>query len=289
MILGAPRSGTTFLVDALSAASRTAAIAGRIHPSSMASIAANVDDPATLRALRHTLQFALTEHHRWVQQSRADAIGAFTARNATMSDVLAAFRRRRVVDHVVFKEPFLALNPTYVLDSLPAARIVHLHRDGRDVAASLVRSYDVLSDEHLASPDSNEVVIGTFDRGVWVPWWVPEAARPSFPEMAQMDRALLLWATMARNGHEAALAHPDQVLEIRYETLVADPVSTADRICEHLGLQRSRIMTTRLRRATTRSIGRGSAQRTTSVVVHDETAAVFEALGYDPLPRPGTR
>ncbi len=80
----------------------------------------------------------------------------------------------------------------------PDARFVHLIRDGRDVALSVMK-----------------VPFGP--NNAW-------AAAHS-------------WADAIRRGHRAAERHPGRVLEIRYEDLVSEPAETVAAVCAFLELE----------------------------------------------------
>jgi Sulfotransferase family len=82
----------------------------------------------------------------------------------------------------------------------PDARFVHLIRDGRDVALSVMN-----------------VPFGP--NNAWA------AARS--------------WASVIRQGHKAAERYPGLVLEVRYEDLVSKPAETVALLCDFLGLDYS--------------------------------------------------
>jgi Sulfotransferase family len=44
------------------------------------------------------------------------------------------------------------------------------------------------------------------------------------------------WARGVRAGLDAERRHPEQVLTVRYEDIVADPAACVERVCEHVGL-----------------------------------------------------
>jgi Sulfotransferase family len=79
----------------------------------------------------------------------------------------------------------------------PDARFVHLIRDGRDVALSVMN-----------------VPFGP--NNAWA------AARS--------------WASVIRQGHKAVERYPGRVLEVRYEDLVSKPAETVAALCDFLGL-----------------------------------------------------
>jgi hypothetical protein len=105
----------------------------------------------------------------------------------------AAEGKRRFGD----KTPLYLRYVDMLLEIWPAARIVVLVRDGRDVALSVM-----------------QVPFGP--NNVWA------AARS--------------WARGIRLGREAERAHPGQVTTVRYEDLVSDPEPHVRTLCEFLGL-----------------------------------------------------
>jgi hypothetical protein len=97
----------------------------------------------------------------------------------------------------------------------PQARVVHLIRDGRDVALSLF-------DRTRTS------------RRAWrLPTWEEDPA----------TTAALYWEWNVRLGREAgARFGPDRYYEVRYEALVADPELECRKLCEFLALAFDPIM-----------------------------------------------
>jgi hypothetical protein len=92
----------------------------------------------------------------------------------------------------------------------PQARFVHLIRDGRDVALSLMNWPSVRTKKP-----------GTF------PTW----------KDAPVSTAALWWELNVRRGREAGEAlDPELYCELRYESLVAHPAQECTTLCEFLGL-----------------------------------------------------
>jgi hypothetical protein len=96
----------------------------------------------------------------------------------------------------VYKEPFLSLAPEFVFDALPDAKVIYIYRDGRDVANSLVESYDVLTDQELTHLRSTEMRLGRSYDERYVPWWVAEGRDDQFIESSPYVRASWMWAYM---------------------------------------------------------------------------------------------
>ena len=97
---------------------------------------------------------------------------------------------------IVYKEPFFAFAPEYAYEALPSGRIVYIVRDGRDVADSLVRSYDVLTDEKLAGLGTTEAPLGRRHGRLYVPWWVEEGREGEFAVATPYVRAIWMWSAM---------------------------------------------------------------------------------------------
>jgi hypothetical protein len=159
-------------------------------------------------------------------------------------------------DLLVYKEPFLAFAPELAYRALPDARIVYIFRDGRDVADSLVRSYDVLSDRKLADLESNEAIVGRRVGDRCVPWWVAHGDEHTFLDAPPYVRAS--WtspAPLTAPGSWTAPTVSGRVLQVRYEDLVRDPLAHGEAIVRHLERQLTPRMRQRLRGAHPRSVG----------------------------------
>jgi hypothetical protein len=113
-----------------------------------------------------------------------------------LTDAYRAYAANRGKDRWADKTPFHVLQMGLIAEAIPAARFVHLVRDPRDVAPSVVRA-------------------------PFGPNRLPDAA--------------LYWRRHAGRGRELAAAlGPDRVLTVRYEDLVADPQPVLTRICAFL-------------------------------------------------------
>jgi Sulfotransferase family len=153
----------------------------------------------------------------------------------------------------------------------PHARVVHLIRDGHDVALSLL--------DRTRS-----------ERAAWrSPTW----------EDDPITTAAVYWEWNVRLGREAVpLLGPDRYYELRYESLVADPELECRKLCDFLGLAYDPVMLrfhegrTRAQpglspkkawRPVTAGLRRWHEQMAPDDVVRFESAAgdLLEELGYE--------
>ena len=176
------------------------------------------------------------------------------------SEALAGVRRTRVIGGLIYKEPFLSFSPELPYEALPDCRIVHIYRDGRDAADSLVRSYDVLTDAKLKTADSIEVTWGRRVGDRVVPWWVDDGREQEFLDASPYMRAIWMWSVMVRSDSQFAtrsdVAASGRVLEVCYESLMGDPETEGSRVLEHFGLRLNRRMRRKLAAPT--ALGRNS-------------------------------
>ncbi len=286
VVLGAPRSGTTFLMGVLSADPALECVSGNLLPVGIAHLAAQ-DLPDDFRdALQRSFRGALADYLTTsLYHSRSAALRKWWAASRRPVAVAPAIEGRRVERMLVYKEPFLAFAPEFVYDALSQARLLYIYRDGRDVADSLVRTYDVLTDRKLANLESNEVHLGRRVGELYVPWWVSDSESEPFLRMSPYLRAVLMWREMIRRCRDF-FARPDvvasgRVLQVRYEDLIGDPLHQGQVIVEHLGGHLTSRMSRRLLSAHPRSVGiHGRRERAELAHAERLAGAELEALGY---------
>jgi hypothetical protein len=286
IVLGAPRSGTTFLMGFLDAHPQAECVSGNLLPVGIAHLAAQSLPDYAGAALQRSFRCALVDYlESGAYNSRAAALRKWWAASRRPGGLRPAVRGRRREELLVYKEPFLAFAPQLAYDALPEARLIWIHRDGRDVADSLVRSYDVLSDDKLAGLESNEAMIGRRIGELFLPWWVAEEDDAEFFAATPYVRAIWMWREMARRC-TALMERPDvlasgRVLRVRYEELMRDPFGQGEAIVRHLGLPLTPRMRKRLQSAHTHSIAIHDRRTQEELAAAERLAgAELVALGY---------
>jgi sulfotransferase family protein len=181
---GARRSGT-YLVQRMIAA----------HPAVSAV-------PSESHLISHGVAPLLERFHHGVK--RSSQIGAIYADREALIDAVRDLCDTAFAEHlepgasyVVERTPLHALHASLIAELYADAGVVHVIRDGRDVALSMVRRT----------------------------WWGPDSISDAARE----------WADCVHNGRQASgLA---RYVEIRYEDLLGDPRSSIERVFEALGLE----------------------------------------------------
>jgi hypothetical protein len=239
-VVGAPRSGTTFMGGSLGRLPGFVDL-GEVGPLKVAidELAALPEDEAAGR-LRRTIErvrrFGLARRLRAVEQT------------PETSFVLGA-----------------------ALRAYPHAKVVHMVRDGRDVACSLLEQGWLRAERGGADDVGNAY-------GEQARFWVePERAR-EFNAASEASRAGWAWRRYLTAARAAA---PAATLEVRYEELAADPDATAARIARHIGAD-PRALAEALREVHSHSVGRWRRDLTEEQIadVEAEAGPLLRELGY---------
>lgn len=288
IVFGAPRSGTTFVMGVLDAIPAVESVSGNLFPIAIAHLAAQPLPAESREAIERGLRGALRDYaDSAVYRSRAGALRKWWVAGGRPGRLSAAARGERGERLLAYKEPFFSLAPDLAFDALPESRLVYLVRDGRDVADSMVRKYDTLSDQKLADLENNEAPLGRRHGERFVPWWVAAGEEDAFAAADQYVRAIWLWREMNARC-QALLERADvqasgRVLTVRYEELMADPVGQGRRLADHLGVDLGKPAQRRLEAAHQRSLGIHRRRDAASVRLAEQLAAgQLSRLGYGP-------
>jgi len=238
-VLGAPRSGTTFVADSIGRVPGLVDL-GELKPwkAAIARLTAVPEDEAAreLRDMLETIRrYGLVRHLRAIEQTPETAF------------VLGA-----------------------VIRAYPQAAIVHMVRDPRDVAASLLQKGWLRAGRH--GQDDAGAPYGHHPR-----FWVEPERAVEFDEADEARRAGWAW----RRYVAAARAASSATIEVRYEELASDPETASERLAAHLGTDPV-ILTRALSRVHAESVGRWHRNLTAEQVaeIESEAAELMEELGY---------
>ena len=237
-VLGSPRSGTTFLAGAIGS------LPGFVDLGEVAPVKAAVPELAALppdaaaQRLRRILNVA----------RRVGLVGAVRA---------------------VEQTPELAHVVTAIPLAFPKAVIVHIVRDGRDVACSLLEK-PWLRREQVDADDAG-VPYGPYAR-----FWVEPARRAEFESASDARRAAWVW-----RSYVGAARRSTSAVEVRYEELTSDPQATAAALAPHLGVLLEPLAAA-LGRAHGGSVGRHAEDLTAAQLadVDAEAGDLLRELGY---------
>lgn len=165
-----------------------------------------------------------------------------------------------------------------IVRAFPNARFVHMTRDGRDVAASLVGLGWLKAD---AGSGADEVghVFGNHSR-----FWVEPGREADFVAASDVVRAAWVWRRYDTVAREHLRARPGQGIEIRYEDLIDDSEGCARRLAGFLGADDHVDALIATITDTVSASARGRWQRELSpeqlAEVRTEAGGLLDELGY---------
>jgi hypothetical protein len=163
---------------------------------------------------------------------------------------------------------------SYVLEgalrAYPEAKAVHVIRDGRDVICSLLER-GWLGAGRAGVDDANQAY------GAHARFWIEPDRRQEFEEASEATRAAWAWRTYVT----AARVAPARTIELRYESLAADPAGEAERVARELDVDPAPLAAA-FGNVHARSIGRWRAELTPDQLadVEAEAGQLLAQLGY---------
>lgn len=250
-IIGAPRSGTTFLGSCI----------GRLPE-----VSYHFEPRLTKAAARCVYDGS------WTRERSAAVF-----RLAYSALLLAALDGgRRFAD----KTPENSFVVGFLAETFPGAQFVHIVRDGRDAAVS-----------HAEKPWLAAAAAETGKRGhggqLWggPRWWVEPDRREEFAQVPDIVRSAWCWRRFTGAALDGlASLPPGRAVEVRYEWLVQHPGPAAELLAEFLGTSPAGLEALRagLSRARPDSVGRWRAALGPDEItdVEHEIGPLLARLGY---------
>jgi hypothetical protein len=240
-VVGCPRSGTTFLAESIGA------LRGFVDLGEVIPLKASISRLAEL---------------------------SVDAASDRLRGQLETVRRLSLVQGLrgVEQTPELAFFLPAALRAYPSARVIHIVRDGRDVACSLLERGWLSATRH--DRDDARQQYGPHAR-----FWVEPELADRFEHVSDARRAAWAW----RRYVVAARSATERSLEIRYEQLGTDPGDVAQLIGRHIDAPVDELAAT-LVTAHTDSVGRFRRELTSTQLeeVEDEAGPLLRDLGYEP-------
>jgi sulfotransferase family protein len=237
-VIGSPRSGTTFLAGAIGSLPGFVDL-GEVAPvkAAVPALAALPPDEAA-RRLRRIINVS----------RRVGLVGSVRAVEQTPE-----------LAHIVSAIPL----------AFPDSVIVHIVRDGRDVACSLLEK-PWLRREQVDADDAG-VPYGAYAR-----FWVEPERRDEFENASDASRAAWVWRSYVTAALGAAGA-----IEVRYEAVTADPEGAAASLAPRLDAPVEELATA-LTRAHSASVGRYAKDLSAEQLadVEGEASDLLRRLGY---------
>ncbi len=186
--------------------------------------------------------------------------------------MLEAVRRYGLVRHLraVEQSPETAFVLPAVLRAYPRAAVVHMVRDPRDVAASLLQKGWL----RAGRPGRDDVgePYGHHPR-----FWVEPERAIEFDAAGEARRAGWAW----RRYVSAARATPANTVEIRYEELAKDPERASEPLAAHIGAD-PLLLARALREMHGESVGRWRRNLTPQQIdeIEAEAGGLMQELDY---------
>lgn len=251
-IIGAPRSGTSFLGRCIA---------------QLPNVAYFHEPEATKLVIS---QFGDDEWPEWL-----------VARYHTFAYSLLLWSRASGYPRFAEKTPRNCFFIRFLKDRFPRAVFIHIIRDGRDVAFSLSKKPWLSA----TKDDSGKREPGGYRYGPYPRFWVERERREEFRQTSDIHRCAWSW----RRHVESALAASNSLsasdyFELRYEDLCTRPVQVGRQISHFLGISvdyESQYYQ-KLENASARSIGNHQGKLTSTQIdeIEREAHSVLKRLSY---------
>jgi hypothetical protein len=225
-VIGAPRSGTTFLGSCV----------GRLPE-----VSYHLEPRLTKAAIRRVYDGSWSER-------RSAALFRLSYSSLILAGLHGGLRFAEKTPENSFVVPFLAA-------TFPGAQFVHIIRDGRDAAVSHAEKPWLTA----VAADSGVRNHGGQLRGPYARWWVEHDRREEFTAVSDIARTAWCWRRFTEAALDGLATLPSgSAFEVRYEAVVADPMAAAEALAEFLGTSQAGLEALRagLAKARPESVGR---------------------------------
>lgn len=247
-------------MNCLEALPYTECLSGISFPVPIAHLAAQQLPEQITHCLEYALESTLNVYLDSVSNSRFRALQSLISGSMGFKEVSTLFQRKRVLQNLIYKEPFFSFTPEFLCRALPSCKIIYLYRDGRDCANSLVKSYGVLTDEKLKILNTSESSLGYQHQDFWVPWWVESDQADNFIQSSSYVRSIWMWKEMVKRCErfftQDDIATSDRVLKIKYEDLACEPLVFGEKIVTYIGTDFDNRLQKRFAKASVKAVGK---------------------------------
>ena len=163
-----------------------------------------------------------------------------------MSRLVGLYSREDVRRYANVNRPSLVLTLTNTLpyldffhEALPGCRIIHVVREGVDVAVAVARK-GWLSDEELLDPKNAQPYRPYYrsqsSNVYYLPWWLEEGQEELFLGLSEFERGLLYWRRLMELLEDQAVGRTaDSPLVVKLADVVDRPQETIQSLLESLG------------------------------------------------------
>lgn len=252
-VIGAPRSGTTFLGRCLAYLPEVS-----YH-----------NEPAVM-----------TGAAPWIYEGAWSFWQAYLVYRQTYSWLM----RMHLNGHLRFSEktPLNCFFIPFLQRAFPDAQFVHIIRDGRDAALSYSKKIWL----QAAAANSDQRHLTGFRFGPYARFWVEPERRRGFESTSDIHRCIWAWRRHVSGALAGSRNLPSsQYFELRYETLVTSPRGEAERLLDYLGItcpESRRQFGEAASQAQTNSVGLGEKELTPEQLaqIEQEAGPLLRQLGY---------
>lgn len=252
-LVGAPRSGTTFLGRCFS---KLSGVSYHFEPIATKVMSRSVYEKSI--DLRKASRF-YRNVYEWLMRLHLDGDLRFAEKTPRNSFIIS-----------------------FLSEVFPDAQFIHIIRDGRDSALS----YSKKPWLQASQANSSKFEPGGYPIGPYPRFWVERHRLREFRETTDIHRCIWAWRRFTEAAIQAASSLSDnRYIEIRFEDFVTEPKVQSDRILSFIGLsnsdsKREFMSEARLARPTTIGQWKRELDREALVQVECEASSLLHSLGY---------